>query len=142
MYELIPQPIVFAGALRYRQTVIEVERTSAGVFRDMKLAAELGVPVNGMNGLSPLVNMKNFDVVRGQAVDYMHCVLLGVTRQLAGFWLDSPTTLSTKKSSKKDSSASKKKKDSSAFNKDSPASKNLFYIGKYYGSITARKASS
>ncbi|KAH9372111.1 hypothetical protein HPB48_017360 [Haemaphysalis longicornis] len=48
----------------------------------MKLAAELGVAVNGMNGLSPLINLKNFDIVRGQAVDYMHCVLLGVTRQL------------------------------------------------------------
>lgn len=142
MYELIPQSIV-AGALRYRQTRIEVERTSAGVFRDMKLAAELGVPVNGMNGLSPLVNMKNFDVVRGQAVDYMHCILLGVTRQLAGFWLDSPTTPSTKKGSKKDSSASKEQ-DSPASKKKKglPALKNLFYIGKYYSSVTARKASS
>ncbi|KAH9384728.1 hypothetical protein HPB48_026741 [Haemaphysalis longicornis] len=89
----------------------------------MKLAAELGVAVDGMNGLSPLINLKNFDIVRGQAVDYMHCVLLGVTRQLVGFWLDSPTSPTTKEASKKSSSASKKKNSSTLKKKDSSTSK-------------------
>lgn len=30
-----------------------------------------------------------FDLVRGVAVDYMHCVLLGVTRLLLRLWFDS-----------------------------------------------------
>ncbi|KAH9382535.1 hypothetical protein HPB48_021249 [Haemaphysalis longicornis] len=105
-----------------------------------------------MNGLSPLINLKYFDIVRSQAVDYMHCVLLDVTRQLVGFWLNCPTSPTTKETSKQKSSASKNKnssalkktKDSSTSNKkrDTSASKILFYIGESYVNITAGKASS
>ncbi|XP_070385367.1 uncharacterized protein [Dermacentor albipictus] len=55
----------------------------------MKLALELNMPVNGIKGPSPLINLNLFNPVLSQAVDYMHCVLLGVTRQLTEFWLDS-----------------------------------------------------
>ena len=30
-----------------------------------------------------------FDVVTGFVIDYMHCVLLGVTRQFVTMWFDS-----------------------------------------------------
>ena len=33
--------------------------------------------------------MPNFDTVRGTTVDYMHCVLLGVCRQLLKLWFNS-----------------------------------------------------
>ncbi|XP_072141938.1 uncharacterized protein, partial [Dermacentor andersoni] len=54
----------------------------------MKRAMELQIPVNGLKGLSPLVNLPEFDLVHGQAVEYMHCILLGVTRQIADLWFD------------------------------------------------------
>ncbi|XP_072143048.1 uncharacterized protein [Dermacentor andersoni] len=47
------------------------------------------MPVNGIKGPSPLMNLNLFNPVLSQAIDYMHCVLLGVTRQLTEFWLDS-----------------------------------------------------
>ena len=34
-------------------------------------------------------NLKHFDVVDGVAVDYMHGILLGVSKQLLKLWLDS-----------------------------------------------------
>lgn len=60
----------------------------SGVLANMKLALSEQVHVNGLKGLSPLVNLPGYDLVRGQAVEYMHGVLLGVTRQMASFWFD------------------------------------------------------
>ncbi len=42
-----------------------------------------------MKGPSGLSNVPKFDLVRGVAVDYMHCVLLGVTRLLLRLWFSS-----------------------------------------------------
>ena len=36
----------------------------------------------GVKGLSWLSTLPYFDTIRGFSVDYMHCVLLGVCRQL------------------------------------------------------------
>ena len=33
--------------------------------------------------------LPEFDIIQGMSVDYMHCVLLGVTRQLLHLWFDS-----------------------------------------------------
>ncbi|KAK8767672.1 hypothetical protein V5799_005547 [Amblyomma americanum] len=76
------------GARRYLETT-GFARTSAGMLKDMDCALDWNVTVNGLKGPSPLVNLKHFDLVCSQAVDYMHCVLLGVARQLTEFWLDS-----------------------------------------------------
>ena len=38
---------------------------------------------------TPLLLLKGFNIVKGFPVDYMHCVLLGVTRSLTSFWFDS-----------------------------------------------------
>lgn len=76
------------GRRLYVDTVPDVERTTAGVLRDMRLALELGTPVNGLKGPSPLVRLPQFDLVQGYTVEYMHCVLLGVTRQFTEYWFD------------------------------------------------------
>ncbi|XP_075534347.1 uncharacterized protein LOC142568171 [Dermacentor variabilis] len=76
------------GAFRYVDTEPAQERVSLGVLKDMKRAMELQIPVNGLKGLSPLVNLPEFDLVHGQAVEYMHCILLGVTRRIADLWFD------------------------------------------------------
>ncbi|KAG0436859.1 hypothetical protein HPB47_017724, partial [Ixodes persulcatus] len=58
------------------------ERTAAMVLRDTDLAEQLRVAVQGVKGPSSLATVPNFDPVWGFTVDYKHCVLLGVTRQV------------------------------------------------------------
>ncbi|KAL1454735.1 hypothetical protein MTO96_043680 [Rhipicephalus appendiculatus] len=77
------------GRLLYLHSKPDVERTSAGIRRDMTLASRLKTPVNGLKGASPLVKLPHFDLVWGYTVEYMHSVLLGVTRQFADYWFDS-----------------------------------------------------
>jgi len=43
----------------------------------------------GIINVSRLLLLPDFDIVCGFAVDYMHCVLLGVTRALSSLWFDS-----------------------------------------------------
>ena len=38
--------------------------------------------------MSIIDTLKSFDMVRGVAADYMHCVCLGVTRQFTTSWLE------------------------------------------------------
>lgn len=45
--------------------------------------------VKGVKGPSVTGILPTFDPVRGIAVDYMHCVCLGVMRQFVNLWLDS-----------------------------------------------------
>jgi hypothetical protein len=45
--------------------------------------------VKGVKGPSVIGILPTFDPVRGVAVDYMHCVCLGVIRQLVNLWMDS-----------------------------------------------------
>lgn len=45
--------------------------------------------IYGVKGPSGLSNVPKFDLIRGVAVDYMHCVLLGVTRLLLRLWFSS-----------------------------------------------------
>lgn len=52
------------------------------VLRDTELAGQFRVAVQGVKGPSSLATVPNFDPVWGYTVDYMHCALLGVTRQV------------------------------------------------------------
>ena len=45
--------------------------------------------VKGVKGPSVIGVLPSFDQVRGVAVDFMHCVCLGVNRQFVGLWVDS-----------------------------------------------------
>jgi len=44
--------------------------------------------VDGVKGYSPLQLLPSFDVIRCVPVDYMHCVLLGVTKKLVTLWFN------------------------------------------------------
>lgn len=46
-------------------------------------------PCLGVKGPSLLSLLPQFDVVRGMVPDYMHCICLGVVRQVANLWFDS-----------------------------------------------------
>ncbi|CAN7945486.1 unnamed protein product, partial [Ixodes hexagonus] len=63
------------------------DRTKEGVERNMAEAFETGMHVQGVKGPSALINMAGFDIVWSFTPDYMHCVLLGVTRQFLELWL-------------------------------------------------------
>lgn len=54
-------------------------------------ANETSEHVMGVKSASPLFLLRKygFDMVRGFAVDYMHCVLLGLQRQFIDIWTDS-----------------------------------------------------
>ncbi|XP_040079427.1 uncharacterized protein LOC120850815, partial [Ixodes scapularis] len=70
------------GCVRYINSSDSPDRTTEGVLRDMALGLECSVPINGYKGPSPTVKLPHFDLVWGFTVDYMHGVLLGVTRQI------------------------------------------------------------
>ncbi|XP_049527088.1 uncharacterized protein LOC119459693 [Dermacentor silvarum] len=55
--------------------------------KHMKKAALLCTAVKGVKGPTPLMNLPNFNLVWGFTPDYMHCVLLGVTRQITELYL-------------------------------------------------------
>ncbi|XP_040356372.1 uncharacterized protein LOC121046324 [Ixodes scapularis] len=56
----------------------------------MRKAAQNDAIVRGVKGPCPLINLQGFDIVWSFSPDYMHCVLLGVSRQLTEIWLSCP----------------------------------------------------
>lgn len=42
--------------------------------------------VRGFKAPSPLLKLPSFDIVDGIGIDAMHCVFLGVVKQLIGLW--------------------------------------------------------
>jgi len=47
------------------------------------------IQVCGIKAPSPLLQLPSFDIVNGIAIDSMHCVYLGVVKQLIGLWFNS-----------------------------------------------------
>ena len=45
-------------------------------------------PVCGVKGYSWFMFVPGFDIIKGVGIDYMHCVLLGVTKMLMTLWFD------------------------------------------------------
>ncbi len=63
-------------------------RTHSTALTDAREADQTGTRVNGFKGTTWAMFVPGYDLVRGTAIDYMHQVLLGVTRMLAGLWFD------------------------------------------------------
>ena len=51
-------------------------------------AAETKHPCKGVKGPSLLSLLPQFDIVRGMVPDYMHCICLGIVKQMATLWFD------------------------------------------------------
>jgi hypothetical protein len=64
-------------------------RTDENMRADAREACNSNESVNGVKGASSLMLLPEFDMVKGFVVDNLHCVDLGVTRQLTNMWLDS-----------------------------------------------------
>lgn len=50
--------------------------------------AQLNRMVLGVKGLTWFSYLPKFDTIRGTAIDYMHCILLGVVKMLATLWFE------------------------------------------------------
>ena len=59
---------------------------------DARAADHSGAPVNGMKGTTWFMFMPKFDFIRCISIDYMHQMLLGVTKQLFGLWFGKDTS--------------------------------------------------
>ncbi|XP_064468545.1 uncharacterized protein LOC135379694 [Ornithodoros turicata] len=75
------------GSMRYPYREHVQQRTHKEIARDMKKATRTGQVVNGIKGLSPLINLQGFDFAWSVCPDYMHCVLEGVVKQMTETWL-------------------------------------------------------
>ena len=64
-------------------------RTSERVLENALSAVECGHRARGFHDVTPLAKLSWFDLVLGIVPDYMHGVLLGVTKQLLNLWLSS-----------------------------------------------------
>ena len=65
------------------------ERNSENLEKDAREATDKGEPVLGIKGPSWLSVVPDYNVLAGDTIDYMHCVLLGVTRMILKLWFDS-----------------------------------------------------
>ncbi|XP_075534303.1 uncharacterized protein LOC142568106 [Dermacentor variabilis] len=70
------------GSMRYTLVSPIEQRTSDRVKSEMHLASRIKDTINGLKGPSALMNLKGLDLVNGYSVEYMHCVLQGVAKQL------------------------------------------------------------
>ncbi|KAG0443724.1 hypothetical protein HPB47_014600 [Ixodes persulcatus] len=76
------------GTVKYPVGITSVpDRTKEEVQSGMVEVFWTGVNFRGIKGPSPLINLPGFDIVWSFSPDYMHCVLLGVTRQFLELWL-------------------------------------------------------
>ena len=64
-------------------------RSHTHILHDAKKAVTTGNPVNGVKVPCYLATLPNYDIVKCTVVDYMHCVLLGVTKMVLGLWFNS-----------------------------------------------------
>lgn len=65
------------------------DRNHQTIVEKGKIAARDGKTILGIKGPSALADLPKFDLFSGMVPDYLHCVLLGVCRQLAMLWMDS-----------------------------------------------------
>lgn len=75
------------GTVKYPLLTEPVQdRTEDETIANMTAAAASRRTVQGFKGPSPLLNVPGFNIVWGFQPDYMHCVLLGVVRQITDLW--------------------------------------------------------
>ncbi|XP_070384883.1 uncharacterized protein [Dermacentor albipictus] len=75
------------GTVKYCLSEPHPDRTDEELVADMTAACHTGSTVKGVKGPSPLINLPGFSPVWSWCPDYMHCVLLGVSRQITELWL-------------------------------------------------------
>lgn len=64
-----------------------VMRTHESMIQDIvKVNSKSNTIIHGVKGVSPMIVFKHFDLANSFCIDYMHAVLIGVTKKIIGFW--------------------------------------------------------
>lgn len=67
-----------------------VIRTHKQMIKDIiKVNNNPNLIINGIKGMSPMIAFQNFDLATGFPIDYMHAVLIGVTKKIISLWTTS-----------------------------------------------------
>lgn len=74
---------------RYVGQEITLRTHSDTITTLIKLNKRPNTPVLGFKRISFLIAAPEFDLIHGFNLDYMHCILIGITPKLVSFWLDS-----------------------------------------------------
>lgn len=64
-------------------------RTHANTLELIKEFLVAGKSDYGVTGVSPLIAIKDYDLIRATPIDCMHCVLIGIVCLLLSLWFDS-----------------------------------------------------
>lgn len=76
--------------VRYgKRKTAEKPRTHFDIIETYRKLRQRHTPIDGIKEISCMIAAPEFDLVSGFAIDYMHCVLLGVTKKMMHLWLDS-----------------------------------------------------
>ena len=62
------------------------KRTVTAHASDARKAYLENSAINGIKGPTWLMKLNCYDIIEGTAIDYMHCTLLGVMKQLLSLW--------------------------------------------------------
>jgi len=69
------------------------KRSSDKHATDAKKALQNRQVENGVKGSSWLMTLSHYDIIKGTGIDYMHCVLLGITKLLLSLWFNTKIKL-------------------------------------------------
>ncbi|XP_077547661.1 uncharacterized protein LOC144159876 [Haemaphysalis longicornis] len=77
------------GVVKYCVSTPFADRTDEEAISDMRSLCQDDslASVRGVKAVSPFINLPGFSAIWAWCPDYMHCVLLGVTRQITDVWL-------------------------------------------------------
>ncbi|CAD6230410.1 GSCOCG00012179001-RA-CDS [Cotesia congregata] len=77
-----------SSAMRYPITQqVPLLRTNQSHIKDVEQVEKLGKSINGVKDNCAMLELKHFDCVWGFPLDYMHGILLGVSRHLWALWI-------------------------------------------------------
>ncbi|KAL7289841.1 hypothetical protein TKK_0016239 [Trichogramma kaykai] len=62
-------------------------RTMEGTMKDLANLRS-GNMTHGFKSLTPLINLKSFNIIEGFTPDYMHCILAGVGKQIFNYFIN------------------------------------------------------
>lgn len=86
--------------VRNESVVLRKHSDFVEVMSKMYVNENFKINANGIKGVSPAISFEFFDMVKSFGLDYMHCVCLGVSKNLYEFWfkpsLKSPSYINKK----------------------------------------------
>ena len=66
----------------HKETLKHVQMTNSLLLKGKQ------TPVFGVKGTTWFIYVPGFDIIGGIALEYMHCILLGVMKMLLNLWFD------------------------------------------------------